>query len=821
MSKNKISTLSKRMTIATTAIASFGVAGALDAIIVDHSAHAAHITFDLSKSNMFVVNGRQEYAFLHANGSLAFCIEPFSYLKNGSFPSLAPSSSRLSSSTLRDIEQIAFWGYYNTAQTKSDYVTAQAMIWERVNGGTFNVSATVPDYSSRKAQIKDKIRAYKLRFSHLAETHKVVLGDTLELHDDNNWLSLVGAEPIQVPGWNLSVNGDTFSATPTDAAEAVDVHFTASKMESYTGTSIVYSSNEKIASEVPGQMKDLQDLAVLRVYRSDPSIVHLKPIKFVSIHTEKSVSAINRLITDEEYRAATDGRGDLSETTYALYKDGQPVKWSDETSVRQETHVTKGTKVEGDEIKVKADRSGEVQIDDLLREGDYELREISGPYDTLMDTSPSVIFSKAEADAMGGKSPLIMKVNDEENKSTNNANGVVNALKPRMHIATEKSVSSYGRMITDDEARSHGADVSQAVFELYQNGHPVRWSDSSVIDDRSNVTYGTKVEGSDTVKIKADNDGKVGIEKIFEGDYEFREVTSPDETRMDLTPTVKFTAAEARKKAIETDTVQNVKIEKFNDEERPDSEASSQGVVNTLIQRAEVKTEKSISANGRLLTDDEAKEAGTNVNQTIFELYKNGKAVEWSDKSTVDARTSITTGTKVDDTSTVQVKADDNGEVSIKGVIIDANDTDVFTWKEVHNPEDTYLSQKDHVDFSAEEVKAKALAENIIQNAKIEKLNNEEQRSTEDAQGVVNALHEFEFEVQKTFTMTGTTREGMTATVGTDEQFSSSAYEELLKIGKFKYSDVQVELRYADGTPVQWTDAVSYTHLTLPTTERV
>ena len=1097
------------------------IAGVTTEQFIQRDVQAARTEFSLDQSNSFIVNGRKEYAFLRVNGEIAFCIEPFSWIDTGvDYPSLKPSDTRLDRATLKDIEQIAFFAFYNTSQTKADYVTAQGMIWERVTGKSYDLSATVPDYSSRAERVRSMMRKYEAGLSFRDQIHEVVIGDTLRLTDTNGWLSTVGGQPSSSNGWSTSVSGDVFSATPSiEAEDRTSVTFSTPKLDAYRGTSIVYASTEKTST--PEGPKDIQDVSVLRMRTFDPGVVHLKPIKFMSIHTEKSVSAINRLITDEEYRAATDGQGDLSTTTYALYKDGQPVRWSDNASVRPETQISKGSRVEGDEVKVRADGSGEVQIDNLIRKGNYELREIEGPYDTTMDTSPSVTFSDAEANAIGGRSPLVSKVNDEENKSTNNANGVVNALKPRMHIATEKSISSYGRMITDAEAKSHGADVAQAVFELYKNGQPVRWSDNSVVDARSNVTLGTKVEGSDTVKIKADEDGKVGIEKIFEGDYELREVTAPDQTRMDLTPTVKFTAAEARKKAIETDTVQNVKIEKFNDEDRPDSASSAEGVVNTLIQRAEVKTEKSISAinrlitdaeardkaetnvnqtifelykngtavrwsdnktvddrtsittgtrvdgdtvkvkaddngevsikgviidandadvftwkevhnpedtlvsehsevnitaaeikekalaenviqnakveklnneenkstnnangvvnalkprmhiateksissygrmitdaeakshgadvaqavfelykngqpvrwsdnsvvdarsnvtlgtkvegsdtvkikadedgkvgiekifegdyelrevtapdqtrmdltptvkftaaearkkaietdtvqnvkiekfndedrpdsassaegvvntliqraevkteksisaNGRLLTDDEAKEVSTDVHQTIFELYKNGKAVEWSDKSTVDDRTSITAGTKVD-ASTVKVQADEHGEVSIKGVIIDANDTDVFTWKEVHNPEDTYLSQRDHVDFSAEEVKAKALAENIIQNAKIEKLNNEENRSTENAQGVVNALHEFELEVQKTFTMTGTTRDGMTSTVGTDEKFSAAAYSELLKIGKFRYSDVQVELRYSDGTPVKWSDVAMY-----------
>lgn len=775
-------------------------AGEISGVLETSTVHAAHIGA-LEEDNKFLVNGLPEYAFLKADGQIVFCIEPRAWLDSDKdFPSLKPSDTRLDRKTLKDIEEIAYFAYYSQSQSKTDYIVAQAMIWDRVVGGTYDIPS-VPDIESRKAEVKSRINAYKKGFSEDKKTFTVTLGDTLTVTDSNGWLSTVGAKSSQLQGWNVAINGNSMTISPTGEAQDGKIKIEPAALKPYEGTSIVYATTEKTAT--PHGPLDIQDVAMLKMKDLDPAVLNLKAIKYMSVHTEKSISSINRLMTDAEAKAAG---VDLTQTVFALYKDGKPVKWTDTEHVRPETTVTKGTRVDGDEVKVKADASGEVQIDKLIRKGTYELREVVAPEETTMDSTPSVTFSAIEATNIGGENPVVSKVNDEENKSTTNANGVVNALIPRMSIATEKSISSYGRMITDEVAKQNGADVSQTVFELYKGGQPVQWSDSASVDAKTKVTIGTKVEGSATVKIKADADGKVGIEKIKEGDYELREVTAPDETRMDLTPSVNFTAAEARKKAIETDTVQNVLIEKFNDEDRADSTASSKGVVNTLIQRATIKTEKSIKANGRLLTDEEAKQVGTDVSQTVFELLKNGKPIEWSDNNSVDSKTSVATGTKVEGSTTVKIKADVKGEVEIKGLILSADDSDVFTWKEVVDPEDTYRDSTPTVDITAAEVKEAALAKNTIQNARVEKLNDEENKSLQNSQGIINTLHEFELEVQKTFTMTGTTREGMTSKVGTDEKFSSAAYSELLRLNKFNYSDVRVQLQYEDGTPVKWSD---------------
>ena len=651
MSKKKMTMKSVVKTSAVLAVgaAAFGAMTATNNDIVKAEAvtHADGIDWRVEG----LPAGWQERTMLKVNGAIVFCLEQHSYISGKTtddYPYEKLREMRGDPELTKDLELIAHFGFFGASQSHEDYMIAQSMIWTRVEGKPAVIEGR-PDLEARKADVQRKIDAYKANASFNGTSHEITIGDTLTLHDNNGWLSTVQA--IATPSndsLQASVNGNDLSITavgPDSGRVALTVG-----MSKPSGVTLIYSSSQ-LTPRLPGELVDIQDVGLLRLRSGDPNRVAIKVNAFMSIHTEKSVSAINRLLTDDEYKSATEGRGDLTKTLYGLYKNGSPVKWSDRDSVREETTITKGTKVDGDDVKLYADASGEVQIDNLIRKGDYELRELETPYDTNIDTSPSVTFTTAEANAIGGKNPLVSKTNDEENKSTTNANGIVNALKPRIHIATEKSIKANGRLLTDEEAKEAGTDVSQTVFELHKDGKPVQWSDTSVIDDRAKVTHGSKVEGSDTVKIKADEDGKVGIEKIFEGDYELVEVTNPEDTYHYDRDKVSFTAAEARAKAIETDTIQNVKIEKFN---------------------------------------------------------------------------------------------------------------------------------------------------------------NEENKSTENANGLVNDLHEFELEVQKTFTMTGTTRDGMTSQVGTDEQFSAAAYKELLRLGKFNFADVQVELQYADGTPVKWSDTAMY-----------
>ena len=628
-------------------------AAALEAVSGDHAANAITTKFTTKKFWHFLNNGYDYWdgMMIEIEGQIGFCLEPLSYISGDAkddYPYEKVKEVKNNPELTKDLELIAHYAFYSQSQSEDDYQIAQTMIWERVAGSKYTIKNR-PDLEAKKPQIQKKIDAYKAKSSFNGSTHKMKIGETLTLTDKNHWLSAVQA--VATPSSaaiEAKVEGDNLILKAV-GAESGTVSLDVG-MEKLPGVTIVYAT-DKTTIDKRGKKWDIQDVGVLRLRSVDPNRVTVNISGSMSIHTEKSVSAANRLLTDQEYKDATNGKGDLSKTLFALYKDGKPVKWSDKESIQSATAVSKGKKVDGDEVKVYADESGEVQIDHLNRKGDYELREIEAPYGTTMDTSPSVFFTSAEADAQGGDSPVISKVNDEENKSTTNANGVVNALKPRIQVATEKSIRANGRLLTDEEAKEAGTDVSQTVFELRKDGKAVKWSDTSVVDDVSKVTLGSKVEGSDTVKIKADNDGKVGIENIFEGDYELVEVTNPEDTYHQDGDKVSFTAAEARAKALETNTIQNVKVEKFN---------------------------------------------------------------------------------------------------------------------------------------------------------------NEENKSAENAQGVINDLHEFELEVQKTFTMTGTTREGMSGKVGTDEKFSSSAYQELLKLGKFNYSDVQVELQYGDGTPVKWSDAAMY-----------
>ena len=301
-------------------------AGEISGILKTSTVHATHIDFD--RSQKWYANGKPE-ALIEANGEYVFCIEPGSWLdKDQEYASLKPSNTRLDRQTLKDIEEIAYFAYYSKGQSRKDYIVAQVMIWERVVGGTYDVPE-FPDLDSIKAKVKSDIATYHLGASFAKASKEVTLGEAVTLTDTNGWLSLTGATASSLEGWDISIDGDTLKATPNGNAKNGKVTLTPTKVKSYEGTSIVYATTETAVT--PDGEKDIQDVALLKMKDLKKDPIELKAIKYMSVHTEKSISSINRLMTDVEAKAAG---VDLTQTVFALYKDGKPVKWTDTEHVR-------------------------------------------------------------------------------------------------------------------------------------------------------------------------------------------------------------------------------------------------------------------------------------------------------------------------------------------------------------------------------------------------------------------------------------------------------------------------------------------------------
>ena len=251
-------------------------AGEISGVLETSTVHAAHIGA-LEEDNKFLVNGLPEYAFLKADGQIVFCIEPRAWLDSDKdFPSLKPSDTRLDRKTLKDIEEIAYFAYYSQSQSKTDYIVAQAMIWDRVVGGTYDIPS-VPDIESRKAEVKSRINAYKKGFSEDKKTFTVTLGDTLTVTDSNGWLSTVGAKSSQLQGWNVAINGNSMTISPTGEAQDGKIKIEPAALKPYEGTSIVYATTEKTAT--PHGPLDIQDVAMLKMKDLDPAVLNLKAIK--------------------------------------------------------------------------------------------------------------------------------------------------------------------------------------------------------------------------------------------------------------------------------------------------------------------------------------------------------------------------------------------------------------------------------------------------------------------------------------------------------------------------------------------------------------
>lgn len=351
-------------------------AAALEAVNSNHVADAIRVKFTSNEWWHFYNKGIEykDSLMIQIEGEIGFCLEPLSYIDSrptSDYPYEKVKEVKNDPKLTQDLELIAHYGFYSQSQSADDYKVTQTMIWERVMGSKYIIKGR-PDLEAKKPQIQKKIDAYKANASFNGSTHKMKIGETLTLTDKNHWLSTVQAVATSSnPAIESKVEGDNLILKAV-GAESGTVKLNVG-MEKPKGVTIVYAT-DKTTIDRQGKKWDIQDVGVLRLRNSDPNLVTVNISGSMSIHTEKSVSAANRLLTDQEYKDATNGKGDLSKTLFALYKDGKPVKWSDKESIQSATTVSKGKKVDGDEVKVYADESGEVQIDHLNRKGDYELQ---------------------------------------------------------------------------------------------------------------------------------------------------------------------------------------------------------------------------------------------------------------------------------------------------------------------------------------------------------------------------------------------------------------------------------------------------------------
>ena len=150
-------------------------------------ARTAHVTLGEHLGYSYDVVGPDGHSewnannnYIYVDGKLGFCIQPGHVLVPG-------NANQVSYSQLKVLGKIAYAGYWDTAQTKADYMAAQLYMWEYM-GGTIR-STSLSDYSSRKANIKKKLNKLNIRPSFHGKSYEMNVGETLRITDTNGVLS--------------------------------------------------------------------------------------------------------------------------------------------------------------------------------------------------------------------------------------------------------------------------------------------------------------------------------------------------------------------------------------------------------------------------------------------------------------------------------------------------------------------------------------------------------------------------------------------------------------------------------------------------------
>ena len=150
-------------------------------------ARTAHVTLGEHLGYSYDVVGPDGHSewnannnYIYVDGKLGFCIQPGHILVPG-------NANQVNYSQLGVLGKIAYVGYWDTAQTKADYMATQLYMWEYM-GGTIR-STSLSDYSSRKANIKKKLNKLNIRPSFHGKSYEMNVGETLRITDTNGVLS--------------------------------------------------------------------------------------------------------------------------------------------------------------------------------------------------------------------------------------------------------------------------------------------------------------------------------------------------------------------------------------------------------------------------------------------------------------------------------------------------------------------------------------------------------------------------------------------------------------------------------------------------------
>lgn len=129
-----------------------------------------------------MLNAYSILGYIHANGEIAYCVEPYKRIDSGE---IMVEASVLSENQKEQISIISYNGY-NQSNRKSDkwYMATQLMIWEYL--GVQPVLEGFDDYSQYRQQIQENINNFKKQPSFNGDQITLKKGEKVTISDHNN-----------------------------------------------------------------------------------------------------------------------------------------------------------------------------------------------------------------------------------------------------------------------------------------------------------------------------------------------------------------------------------------------------------------------------------------------------------------------------------------------------------------------------------------------------------------------------------------------------------------------------------------------------------
>ncbi|MDK7472779.1 SpaA isopeptide-forming pilin-related protein [Bacillus paranthracis] len=380
--------------------------------------------------------------------------------------------------------------------------------------------------------------------------------------------------------------------------------------------------------------------------------------------------------------------------------------------------------MKGNEVRTNlgTDKNGKISVSDL-RPGDYQFIETKAPEHYVLDETPipfTIERSQTKEINVTGKNTLkkgsveLTKIDDIDT-NTNLANAVFNLLDENGQVVEEGlKTNAEGKIVVENLRPGTYQFVETIAPEHYDlNNTPIKFTIKKSQTETLHITAknaltkggvelskvddidGTKLEGAvfNIVDMKGtvihkdlvtNSKGKIEIDDLRPGNYQFIETKAPKHYVLDETP-IPFTIEKGQKKAISLtakNSLQQGSIELLKVDDLNDQMKLSDAVFNLLDQNGKVlKTDLKTNNEGKIVVENLRPGTYKFVETTAPKHYDLDKkpivvTVEKSQKgiATVTMKNSLTKGgvelSKVDDVDGATLEGAVFNIVDMKGTVI-------------------------------------------------------------------------------------------------------------------------------------------------------